>query len=248
MWEAENFQRKYDELMQLVNDLSIKYLQRTNPGLRSDMWQLRNQLISDIGRSCLTWKGATDIVSEQIARLKDEDTQITLERARLYIIVRKEKEENATNLIIANVGFIAGGMEFYGGLGGCVASLGAACAGLGLPMMVHGANNLYENGYYLLYRQSGVGTAREAYRYAAKKLGYGNREADMVYGTVDLALSGYGAFHKSLRPRMNSWGLFRHIRSDYILGWQEMPKIALGMELLGDGITGWQIYTLGAKG
>lgn len=230
--------------MQLVNDLSIKYLHRTNSGLRSDMWQLRNQLISDIGRSCLTWKGATDIVSEQIARLRDEDTQITLERARLYIIVRKEKEENATNLIIANVGFIAGGIQIYGGLSGCVASLGAACAGLGLPMMVHGANNLYENGYYLLYRQSGVGTVREAYRYAAKTLGYGNREADMVYGTVDLALSGYGLFQNVLLPRAQSWSLFRNIKADYILGWQAMPKTALGLEVVNDGITGWQLYRL----
>ncbi|HID9273781.1 TPA: DUF4225 domain-containing protein [Enterobacter kobei] len=33
---------------------------------------------------------------------------------------------------------------------------------------------------------------RSPFRFAATKLGYGNNEADLVYGVVDLSLSAYG--------------------------------------------------------
>lgn len=68
-------------------------------------------------------------------------------------------------------------------------------------MILHGTNSLYENGYYLLYREEKTGTVREAYHYAAKKLGYNNNSADFVYGGVDILLSGYGATRKILTPR-----------------------------------------------
>ncbi|EOA1910321.1 MULTISPECIES: DUF4225 domain-containing protein [Enterobacter cloacae complex] len=34
---------------------------------------------------------------------------------------------------------------------------------------------------------------RYPFRFAATKLGYGNNQADLVYGVVDLSLSAYGA-------------------------------------------------------
>lgn len=71
-------------------------------------------------------------------------------------------------------------------------------------MIAHGLNNMYENGYYLLFREEQSGTLRDAYRFAATKLGYGNNRADLVYGVVDLSLSAYGAGRKVLGPREKS--------------------------------------------
>ncbi len=125
-----------------------------------------------------------------------------------------------------------------------VATPGIACAAYGVPMMLHGANNTYESGYYLLYRKSKSGTVRDAYRYAVAQLGYGNREADLVYGTVDMALTGYGSFRNVLLPREKSWSLFRNIKSDYIRGWQDAPKVSIIVDGASTLLTGWKMYSL----
>lgn len=103
---------------------------------------------------------------------------------------------------------------------------------------------MYENGYYLLYREDRSGTLRDAYRYAAAKLGYGNNEADIVYGVVDISLSAYGAGRRVLAPREKSWSLFRNIESDYIRGWQEASKTAMALDLTSGSVTGWQMYQI----
>ena len=74
-----------------------------------------------------------------------------------------------------------------------------------------------------------VGSIREAYHYAANYLGYNKNEADIVYSSVDISLSGYGIFSKSLRP--DSWRLFKHINNDYIIGWKKLGTVPLGTEV-----------------
>ena len=81
---------------------------------------------------------------------------------------------------------------------------------------------------------------RSPFRFAATKLGYGNNEADLVYGVVDLSLSAYGAGRKVLGPRERSWSLFH----DYIRGWQEAFKTAMALDLTSGSITGWQMYQI----
>ncbi|EHA2493312.1 DUF4225 domain-containing protein [Salmonella enterica] len=90
------------------------------------------------------------------------------------------------------------------------ASLGLASAGFGAPLISHGVNNMYENGYYLLYQEYVSGYTKDAYRYAANKLGYDNNDADFVYNMVDLGLSGYGLGKQVLKP--DAWKLYQYIR------------------------------------
>lgn len=85
---------------------------------------------------------------------------------------------------------------------------------------------------------------RSPFRFAATKLGYGNNQADLVYGVVDLSLSAYGAGRKVLGPREKSWSLFHNIQSDYIRGWQEASKTAMALDLTSGSITGWQMYQI----
>lgn len=120
------------------------------------------------------------------------------------------------------VGFVSGGSQIFAGIGTCALSAGMACGGVGVPLIAQGANNVYESGYYLLFRKDKVGSIREAYHYAANYLGYNKNEADIVYSSVDISLSGYGIFSKSLRP--DSWRLFKHINNDYIIGWKSLAR------------------------
>ncbi|WP_445375183.1 DUF4225 domain-containing protein [Photorhabdus tasmaniensis] len=142
------------------------------------------------------------------------------------------------------VGFVSGGSQIFAGIGVCVASLGAACTGFGVPLLVQGGNNVYENGYYLLLRKEVSDPARDVYRDVAKTLGYSEAEADgdRVYGYVDLGLSGYGMVRSIVR--LGTFRLFRYIKSDYIRGWQEMGKVPLIAEIIGDAVTGFSIYSI----
>ena len=117
-----------------------------------------------------------------------------------------------------------------------------ACGSFGLPLIAQGTNNIYENGYYLLFRKDKSGSVRNAYRYTAKALGYSQDTADTIYGTVDLSLSGYGIIRKTLKP--DAWRLYRYINSDFIRGWQEMGRTGLTIEVISDLTTGSGMYEL----
>ncbi|WP_174784899.1 DUF4225 domain-containing protein [Erwinia amylovora] len=143
-------------------------------------------------------------------------------------------------------GFIGGGGQIFSGFGICGSSMGAACAAYGMPLIAHGINNVYENGYYLIFRKDKQGYVRDGYRTVAKQLGYTSQQADTAYASVDIALSLYGLAKKS--PKQDSWRLFNHINSDFIRGWQLMGKIPLTAELAGDGITAYGIYQLSNGG
>lgn len=108
--------------------------------------------------------------------------------------------------------------------------------------MAHGSNNMYENGYYLLYREDVSGYTKDAYRYVVNTLGYSNDDADIVYNVADLGLSGYGLGRQVLKP--DTWKLFRYIKTDYTRGWKLMGDAELGVELIGDANTVLGIHSI----
>lgn len=117
------------------------------------------------------------------------------------------------------VGVAAGGMQVAMGGGICYFSAGVLCIGIGAPLMLQGGNNIYENGRNLLSGRSDTqGPIRKVYHSVAKAVGGTEREGNIAYGVVDLAGSVYGAGRWVLKP--DSWRLFRHIRSDYLYGFQ----------------------------
>lgn len=120
---------------------------------------------------------------------------------------------------LLGVGVAAGGMQVVMGGGICYFSAGALCLGIGAPLMLQGGNNVYENSRNLLSGRSDTqGPIRKVYHSVAKAVGGTEREGNIAYGVVDLAGSVYGAGRWVLKP--DSWRLFRHIRSDYLYGFQ----------------------------
>ncbi|MGW8466963.1 DUF4225 domain-containing protein [Pseudomonas sp. CLCA07] len=118
-------------------------------------------------------------------------------------------------------GVIAGGVQILTGAGICYGSAGTLCLIGGVPMMAHGANNIYENGRNLLEsRDDTEGPTRKAYQAIANWAGKSDREGNIAYGTADIATSIYGAFRLTLKP--DAWRLFRYVRTDYVRAYKNM--------------------------
>ncbi|NHB62527.1 hypothetical protein C5472_15800 [Photorhabdus sp. RW14-46] len=202
-------------------------------------------ILGQVRIHCLSSNGAIEIIQFEIDHLKEQAFCLTANRVKQYAIIEREKEKSSyTNLILKQIGFVGGGTQILAGYTVCKASLGLACASFGAPLMAHGYNNVVENGYYLLYRENINGGVREGYRYVANKIGLSDKDADITYATVDLALSGYGIFKKVLKPREKSWKLFKNINSDFIRGWREMGVVSLTTEGIVDVSTVLSIYQL----
>lgn len=130
-------------------------------------------------------------------------------------------------------GAVAGGMQILTGAGICYGSAGTLCLILGAPMMLHGANNIYENGRNLLEdRNDTEGPTRKVYQAIAKGLGQSEREGNIAYGSLDIGLSIYGLGRHVLKP--DAWRLFRYVRTDYVRSYKNMGAGALSFEIYTD--------------
>jgi hypothetical protein len=139
------------------------------------------------------------------------------------------------------IGVIAGALQFATGAGICYASVGTLCLLAGIPIMAHGANNMYENGRNMIEGHSAtVGPVRNGYRGTAQSLGYGESGGDLVYSGADMIMSFYSLRRLVLKP--DAWRLFRYMRSDMDRAYRTMGKLPLGVEIYIDYETGKQVY------
>lgn len=138
-------------------------------------------------------------------------------------------------------GTIAGAMQIVTGAGICYGSAGTLCLLAGVPIMAHGANNVYENGRNLLEdRTDTEGPIRKGYQATAKAVGYGEHEGNIAYGVTDLGLSAYALSRYVLKP--DAWRLYRYIKTDYVRSYKGMGASAMSSEIYTDFQTGKQIY------
>ncbi|CAI2457806.1 DUF4225 domain-containing protein [Serratia ficaria] len=170
-----------------------------------------------------------------------QDRLLQSQNVTPYAVLKKKTNTDGV------VTYILYGIGILSGIGQIILGFGLDWTGVGaIPgtlLMLNGINNLYENGYALLFAKSTVGPGRMVYRLAAHGMGYGNSVADMIYGGMDLGLSAYGFTRLVLKPE--SWRLFRYINSDYVRGWREMSKAAMMLEGFSDVATLRGIYTAG---
>ena len=139
------------------------------------------------------------------------------------------------------IGAVAGALQIATGAGICYASVGTLCLVAGVPLMAHGANNLYEGGHNLVTgRSDTVGPVRTAYQSVASAVGHGEREANMAYGAVDISLSIYSTVRHIYKP--DAWRLFRYLDSDRIRAYKTMAPTSLTAEAATDAITLKQLH------
>lgn len=136
------------------------------------------------------------------------------------------------------IGLRAGFYQLFDGVKLCRSR--ASCV-VGLPMMAHGANNVYENGVHLWAgNDDATGLVRRLYRYVAEELGNDPIEGDIAYGKADIALSLYSLYRTV--PKSDSWKLFRRIPSDFERAHKAMGKGALALDAAATGVTVDQLY------
>lgn len=245
-YSLDTLHRERDEIKRLANESAFLYLK--DMGLVNRFIVEENEAsekhISDFKLGLISFSDAMSKLREQHNALLKSHMDLQMDRVKLFVIAERHREKNSLlTITLKRVGFVSGGLQIIGGGGICVASLGAACGSLGTPLLAHGIENMWENGYYLLYREDPESMPlRNAYRSAAAILGGDNSDGDIAYSVGDLSLSAASLFRSVLKP--DSWKLFRYIKDDYIIGWKEMGGAGLISEMAGDSASGFSIYQL----
>ncbi len=182
---------------------------------------------------------------------------------RLVKQERQSLRDQAAALAEFGIGVIAGAGQVAAGVATCTAesifsfSGMALCGGVGMPTLLHGANNLYENAYKItgnlhqnwIGQHTGdykdvTGLLKDGYRLGGKKIGLNNRDSDAAYAAVDLATSAYGlagsrkvAEKWSNMPDSKQFKLYRYSKIDYEKGWRTMSGGSLLTEMSANVIT-----------
>ena len=148
--------------------------------------------------------------------------------------------------------WIKNGLSILGGAGLTLTGL-SLCATqfgyiIGVPMVAHGLNDIYEGGLGIYNsimnmiddddREIDVdGPLKKAYQFIAEKLGYHSSIGDTFYDLLDITGSVYGKVR--LIPKLNEYGdpvfkLFRYGRQDFIRAYERMSKKMLTFEITSD--------------
>ncbi|PWC15918.1 hypothetical protein B4923_01450 [Brenneria roseae subsp. americana] len=241
---AINLEGKITQLNRLTDELALLYIHgyEARRGFLKEIAVLTSQLRQDVLNFCLTEDAAIRLLDKEINNLQKQKFDLSTQKIMQYYVFEKEKKARSFNIILKQVGFIGGGTQVVAGIATCAASAGYLCAGFGSLNVSHGLNNLYENGYYLLFRENRSGWTRDAYRAVAQSIGQRENHADLAYASVDLGISAYGLFRNVVRE--DTFRLFRYINSDFVRGWKTMGTVPLIAESAVDITTIGGIYIL----
>ncbi|MFK0309826.1 DUF4225 domain-containing protein [Pseudomonas sp. NPDC090233] len=137
-------------------------------------------------------------------------------------------------------GVTAGVLQIGTGIAVCKFTAGLGCAIGGFPMMMHGMNNIYENGMNIVQRRNdNVGPVRRIYQNVAVAAGGVKSDGNVAYGVSDLGLSAYNLGRIVLRP--GAWRLFRYIEADKTRAIKTMSTHSIVFEVGVDMLTGDQV-------
>ncbi|WP_226569291.1 DUF4225 domain-containing protein [Mangrovibacter yixingensis] len=241
-----DFERKAKELENYAQLMVMRWSMGrsgTNQFVHEQQVFIEN-LKRDITTYCMSYRYGIAEIDRHMDGLKKQSDMLASTETEMYAVIKKERRKGRIALVLAEVGFVSGLTQMVGGGVLCVKSRGAACAKYGMPNIIQGANNIYENGYYIIFMKNTTGTVRDVYHYVANKLGVSNDAADQIYGVVDIALTTGNYTKLTLLAREKSWRLFRHVRSDFIRGWQGIGAVGFSIDALGVVGTGYQIYQI----
>ncbi|TDF85025.1 DUF4225 domain-containing protein [Pseudomonas sp. H9] len=128
-----------------------------------------------------------------------------------------------------SIGVVAGGAQVATGVGICYGSAGTLCVVAGIPLMAHGANNMYEGGRNIFEDRTDVeGPVRKGYQKIAEGLGGTKSAGNVAYAATDIGLSGYSLFRMVVKP--GAWRLFYRMPSDYMRAYNSAGVFSLSVE------------------
>lgn len=238
------------ELGRLANRASAFYFKNAQArfSFQKEIDDLINRHISTC-REAETQEGQRNAyvcLKAEKSSLQQQYESLQLNRVKKALYIEITNENGIFTYVVKGIGLIAGISQVVAGATTVISSRGSNVAGY--LLVSHGANNIYENGYFLINGEDDTGPVRDLYRMLANKAGYDNRIADIVYGGVDLVLSVHGLFFtKKLvsdrRSLMNyEYGpdtlrLFHALDSEFVMAIKQMGKLSLSLEILGDAVT-----------
>lgn len=196
---------------------------------------------------------------------RDYDNGI-LYKDRVVKLARQERQsliEQAYEIAKYTAGLVAGIGQTSLGFGICTTSsvfsiAGAAwCGSMGVTMMLHGTNNIYEASYnitgnivqnwkgeYTGDYGDADGYVRKKYQHVAKQMGFDSRDANSAYAAVDVGTSLYGLANSAKTvinwngaPDSKQFKLYYYFSKDLEKGWRTMSSGALLSEAITDGVT-----------
>lgn len=180
-----------------------------------------NGVIKDVHEGTISaWQGAQELLAEYEAL-----------RAKAWFYTKN------------GIGVAAGAMQVRTGAAILVTPVvNVVGSGLGVGLVAHGTNNIYEGAINLYNGPDApetVGPTRKLYRHFLNDCG------DTAYYSVDLALSGYSLYRRVRKP--DSMQLFRRDPMNYEKAYKPMLKnnagrLALLFESIVDGITLKNLY------
>ncbi|KNC89189.1 hypothetical protein GM30_09340 [Trabulsiella odontotermitis] len=228
---------KQNELIQVMNSVANKYTQWSliKDQFISEIIGLSSKIDSDIFSRKISTREGIHLIEIEVDALKKQDEALSRKELQQVAIVekvttnrqprRRGKDVVSVDLYIAAVGFISGGLQIVAGM-----TLISTAAGVtpGALLASHGMNNVIENGYYLLYRESYSGPVRFVYRGLGDIFGFDVRTTDIVYTFVDMGLSLNGLLGYKLAD--NTQHLYRYVNLDFLWGMKQR-----GMSMMNSG-------------
>lgn len=227
--------RKQDELVRVMNDVANKYVKWSlaKDHFISEVIGYSSDINAKINTGEISISNAISEINNEISSLRKQDDYLSSKKKQQTIVLvrnnhaeaLKNKRKDTDKLVVAGIGFISGGLQTL--VGFALIETGP----LGALTIAHGFNNTVENGYFILYREGYVGPVRFVYRGIAKEIfNINERDADVIYSSVDIALSINSMFGYKFKP--DSERLYRYIDAGLLSGLKQQGiKIMSGPEL-----------------
>lgn len=241
-----SLQREKEKITRIIFDIGFDYLHDST--LRSNFMtgerKAVDEIINQYSHGKIDFSQAMKKLHERYQNLHKSYSHLQMNNIKLYAITEQEKQRHSLlTITLKRVGFISGSMQVIGGAGLCKASIGTACKSYGIPLIIQGSENAWENGYYLVYHEDPKQVPlRHAYRQVANFFGGDNKDGDIAFATGDLALSVGSA--STLALKSDSWKLFHYIKEDFIRNWRTLGAVGAGAEFTGNAASGFSIYQL----
>jgi len=195
--------------------------------------------------SAIKKKQAMSYLKQERDYLSHQEFLLRYKKAILAVSITiecvKEVAGIAGYYVVKGIGVYAGYAQITAGIaliGGSYTTGPGAIVGnvAGVALVVHGLGAIEENVMSLYnHNPDYKGILRRGYERASTYAGFSSQQGDILYGGIDLALSGYGLFRNVILPEKNR--LFYWMYNDTIVGFKDMKGPALTMEMLIDVLT-----------
>jgi hypothetical protein len=188
------------------------------------------------GTRRLLFNRTVSYYAREVIKDVEEGRKTASEGLEVIRAEQKSLTEQSFDVTTKAFGLGAGVLQIAGGVGVCYASAGTLCLTVGVAMMAHGANNVYENGRNLYEGRSDVeGPVRKGYQALAEVSGRQSCAGNVIYGISDLGMSAYGVL--KLVTKRDAWRLFRYVPADYVRAYKTAHPLVFVIDRTADSIT-----------